>query len=167
MGSPKGAIWSTTMISPGTHPISISFIKISSFEKDFTIELGHDLATRAKNRFRNKSHVMVIEGDATEKLHEVFEKHDFNKSIVFLDGHFSEGITACGDLPEPAILELEYLAKHKKRILGIVIDDFRTFGVLEGFPSKAQLLASAECLFGPDGYEVSVLMDQVIIYKKA
>ena len=157
----------TTFVETGTFLGDTTNRTSGVFEKVFTIELGHDLATRAKNRFRNKSHVMVIEGDATEKLHEVFEKHDFNKSIVFLDGHFSEGITACGDLPEPAILELEYLAKHKKRILGIVIDDFRTFGVLEGFPSKAQLLASAECLFGPDGYEVSVLMDQVIIYKKA
>ena len=35
IGSPNGATWSTLIVSPGTHPISISFKKISLFSNDF------------------------------------------------------------------------------------------------------------------------------------
>ncbi len=135
------------------------------FEKVYTIELGHELAMRAKDRFKNNKNVVLIEGDAIVMLARVFEDYKFDNAIVFLDGHFSEGITACGEVAEPAIIELEFLAKHKQRIGGIVVDDFRTFGVVAGHPTKAQLLASAESLFGSDGYTVSVLMDQLLIYK--
>jgi hypothetical protein len=33
IGSPKGATWSTSMFSPGTHPISINFRYVSALVK--------------------------------------------------------------------------------------------------------------------------------------
>jgi hypothetical protein len=155
----------TTFVESGTFRGDTTNRASRVFGKVYTIELGHELAVQAKNRFRNKNNVVVVEGDATVMLPQVFENNKFDKAIVFLDGHFSDGVTACGDIPEPAIQELENLAKYRQRISAIVIDDFRTFGVLEGFPSKTQLIASAETLFGADGYKIAVVMDQMVIYK--
>lgn len=156
----------TTFVETGTFLGDTTRRAAAVFDKVYTIELGPDLAGRAKKIFRRQPCITVIEGDATHMLPEIFAKYEFDKAVVFLDGHFSEGITACGENPEPALEELEFLARHKNRISGIVIDDFRTFGALPGFPSKTKLIASAETLFASAGYTVSVILDQVVIFKK-
>jgi len=130
------------------------------FEKVYTIELDEKLAQKANKFLARKKNVEVIQGDATEKLAYVFN-HDVRDALVFLDGHFTGGDTACGDMPEPAIEELKLLSQFKKDIVAIIIDDFRLFGTEAGFPSKSSLFQSIEEYF--PGFKVNVALDQILI----
>ncbi len=93
----------------------------------------------------------------------VFSEEKLSDAVVFLDGHFSGGITARGSIPEPVLFELDILAQHQHRICGIVIDDFRLFGVEPGFPKKSELILAIERLFPRPHFDFKIHADQVII----
>ncbi|QSJ15280.1 hypothetical protein JYQ62_25985 [Nostoc sp. UHCC 0702] len=131
------------------------------FNKLYTIELDEKLAEQAKKYLSNNKNVEVIQGDASKILSDLLEIEEITNALVFLDGHFSGGLTACGEQPEPAVEELKILAKHKSKINCIIIDDFRSFGGDLGFPKKFELLKAAEEYF--DNYEITVHLDQLII----
>ncbi len=115
-----------------------------AFDTVLTVDLDAQLAALAakgRAKFRN---VTVYQGDAVTLLPQMLAHPGADKAVVFLDAHYCGGNTARGELPEPALDELDILARHRDRIVGIVIDDFRCVGVEEGFPTNAQLLAAAE-----------------------
>ncbi|MGJ5673019.1 MAG: O-methyltransferase [Nostochopsis sp.] len=131
------------------------------FSKLYTIELDENLAAQAKSFLSKNKNIEVIQGDALKILPKLLEREEIDNALVFLDGHFSGGITACGDSPEPAIEELKILAEHKSKIKCIIIDDFRSFGTEPGFPKKFELLKSVEEYFAK--YHITVHLDQLII----
>jgi hypothetical protein len=135
----------------------------SHFDNVYTIELDPALAEKAGKFLSAKKNVQVIQGDALEKLPEILTK-DIDDILVFLDGHFSGGVTACGSMPEPALEEIKILARFKEKIAAIIIDDFRLFGTEPGFPTKSNLFQTIEeCL--PE-FDVTVSLDQIIIVRK-
>lgn len=133
------------------------------FSNLYTIELDKKLAEKAKIFLAKKKNVEVIQGDVLEVLPKLLEREEINNSLVFLDAHFSGGITACGDLPEPATEELKILANHKSKIKCIIIDDFRSFGIEPRFPKKSELLKAAEEYF--DEYQITIHLDQLILVR--
>jgi hypothetical protein len=134
-----------------------------AFEQVVTIELDVELARRAAQFLARYPNVRVLQGDAAKLLPTIFAEPDHAEAIVFLDGHFSGGITAHGDIPEPALVELEILARYSQRICGIVIDDFRLFGLEPSFPKKSELILAIERLFPVPHFGFKVHADQVII----
>jgi Ribosomal RNA adenine dimethylase len=130
------------------------------FDAVYTIELDQKLADQASEFLRSKKNVEVLQGDALNVLPKILDKN-VRDILVFLDGHFSGGVTACGDLPEPAIEELKILAGAKDRIAAIIIDDFRLFGTEPGFPSKSALFKALEEYF--PSFRVTVSLDQILI----
>src|SRR5262249_43784864 len=115
-----------------------------NFHRVITIELNATLASLSRQYLRRYRNVTVIQGDAVDLLASVVADPDCTEAVVFLDGHFSGGITAKGNVPEPAILELEILSKFREKICGIVIDDFRCFGAGADVPTKSRLVACIE-----------------------
>jgi hypothetical protein len=138
----------------------------SAFERVLTIELDAKLASQAAAYLRRFSNVEVIQGDALKILPQIIGRDDANRAVVFLDGHFSGGDTALGEMPEPAIQELAILAQHKERICGIVVDDFRLFGVEPGFPGKSDLVAAVERSFPHLEFDLKVHADQLIVERR-
>lgn len=136
----------------------------SHFAKIYTIELDKGLAEQAKKHLSSRKNIEVIQGDAVKILPTVFLKDEHNDLLIFLDGHFSGGDTACGDLPEPAIEELKVLSPFRDKIAGIIIDDFRLFGTEPGFPSKSEIFKAIEQYFPHFG--VSVALDQILIFRE-
>ena len=134
----------------------------SVFDSIYTIELDPDLAHKAQSFLSRHPHIEVLQGDAVEKLESVLQKTD-QTVLVFLDGHFSGGDTACGDMPEPAIEELKILSRFREKVAGILIDDFRLFGTEPGFPSKSALFKAIEDYF--PGYRVDVALDQIHVFR--
>jgi hypothetical protein len=130
------------------------------FEAIYTIELDQELAEQASKFLSSKKHIEVIQGDALNALPKILEK-DISEILVFLDGHFSGGVTACGDLPEPAIEEIKILSAYREKIAAIIIDDFRLFGTEPGFPSKSALFQALEEYF--PSFRVNVSLDQIIV----
>ena len=136
------------------------------FDNVKTIELDEKLFSEASEFLKPHSNVEAIQGDGLVEIARIFEGAEINNAVVFLDGHFSGGVTAMGDLAEPAVEELAVLSKHRERIAGIVIDDFREFGLQNGWPMKWEIIRSAEELFGNHGYEVTVFLDQIVITRR-
>ena len=133
------------------------------FERVHTIELDPTLASRAAALLKHHTNVCVHQGDAAMLLPRIMAEDWAHDVVIFLDGHFSGDITARGDIPEPAVLELVALKAYRDRICGVVVDDFRLFGTEPGFPTKAELLAAAESSFPFPSFSATVHADQLII----
>ncbi|OGI19092.1 MAG: hypothetical protein A3B68_07810 [Candidatus Melainabacteria bacterium RIFCSPHIGHO2_02_FULL_34_12] len=136
------------------------------FNKVYTIELDPTLAQNAKNYLATRKNVTVIEGDGLKILKEIFKSEQITNAIIFLDGHYSGGITACGDIPEPAVEEISVLSQYKDKIGAIIIDDFRVFGSENNIPTKSELFKSVENKFGYNEFEINVYLDQLLVIRK-
>ncbi len=137
------------------------------FKKVWTVELDPTLCAEARGYLKGCPNVTVLEGDGLIELRKFLKTTEARRLVVFLDGHFSGGETACGDLPEPALEEIAVLAEHREAICGFIVDDFREFGTQPGFPAKWELIHSIETLFGAHGYELAVHLDQVVVRRKS
>jgi hypothetical protein len=135
------------------------------FDHVYTIELDMALAAESTQYLADRKNVEVIQGDGLVKLPEIMARPDVKDVLVFLDGHFSEGITAKGEHAEPAVLEVIALAPFKDKLRAIVVDDFRLFGTCEGYPHKSALVRSIEEHF--PGWNLTVHLDQVIVTRPA
>jgi hypothetical protein len=136
------------------------------FKRVFTIELDSELATKAASHLKRFVNVEVFQGDAVMWLPQLIVREDVQDLVVFLDAHFSGGKTALGDVPEPALLELEILGRHLDKICGIIVDDFRLFGVESGFPAKSELISVAERLFPYPRFDLKIHADQLLIQRR-
>lgn len=154
----------TQFIETGTYRGVTSRRAARIFRKVLTIELDPTLAAESRRQLSDLRHVEVIEGDAMKELPKLLARPDVTDTIIFLDGHFSGSGTALGDMAEPAVEEITMLAAAREKILGIVIDDFRDFG-RPGFPAKSQLLEAIERHFLPHGYDMTVFLDQVLVWR--
>jgi hypothetical protein len=155
----------TVLIEAGTYRGVTSARCSCVFDRVYTIELDTKLAGLAKTYLARRKNVTVIQGNALQVIPELLKNRELKNVLLFLDGHFSGGETACGDIPEPAAEELKLVAAYKDKIRAIVIDDFRSFGTEPTFPKKSDLLKSAEELFG-SAFNIAVFLDQLIITPK-
>jgi hypothetical protein len=135
-----------------------------SFDSVITMELDPALFKQAKAYLSQRKNVLCLEGDALKILPSVLERNDVRDALVFLDGHFSGGVTAHGELAEPACEEIIVLAKHRDKINAVVVDDFRCFGRDKGWPKRSALLETIEKSFG-DAFDYTVHLDQVLIWR--
>ena len=93
----------------------------------FSIELAPKLYADAAAAFAGVPHVTIIEGDATQHVPRLVADLD-EPPLIFLDGHYSCGETACGDEIEPALTIIRLLADQGVPPgTTIVIDDLRSF----------------------------------------
>jgi hypothetical protein len=156
-------VGATCLIETGTF-LGVTAARCArSFDTVLTVELDAQLAARAAKVLAGLRNVTVYHGDAVTLLPQMLAHPGAGKTVVFLDAHYCGGNSARGDVPEPALAELDILASHRDRIVGIVIDDFRCFGVEDGFPTKAQLLAAAEAHFPHPTFAIRALCDQIVI----
>jgi hypothetical protein len=136
----------------------------SHFEQVHTIELDAELARKATDFLRPQKNVCVHQGDALEILPLILQR-DMSDILIFLDGHYSGGETACGSMPEPAIEEINIISYFKTKVKAIIIDDFRLFGAEQGFPSKSNLFKAIEEQL-PE-FELVVHLDQILITRRS
>lgn len=131
------------------------------FDRVFTVELDRQLAADAAVYLRRWPNIELFQGDALTVVPSILSRGDVEDVLIFLDGHFSGGVTALGEMSEPAVEELRLLGAFRSKIRGIIIDDFRGFGVYEDWPAKSSLFRVLEEQF--PGFDVMVHLDQVIV----
>jgi hypothetical protein len=108
------------------------------FDALTTIELDSKLAAKAKQRFKDSPKIRVVQGDSGRRLPEILTT--FNEPALFwLDGHYSGGVTAKGDVDTPIVAELTHLFSAEPRNHVILIDDARLFGTASDYPSIAKI----------------------------
>ncbi len=135
------------------------------FRRVVTIEIDGSLAQEAKQFLKNTSNVEVVQGDVIDSLPDILDRDDMQDVLVYLDGHFSGGITGKGKSDEPACDAINILSEYRHKLSAIIVDDFREFG-RPGVPTKSDLIDACEYFFGDDT-RLIVHLDQVIVCRDA
>ena len=106
--------WQTNIfIETGTYMGDTIYNMISEFNKIYSIELSEKYVNYATKRFENNNKVTIIHGDSTLMLKSIL--NEVNDSVFFwLDGHWSGGDTAKGNLDCPLIEEITIINESCK-----------------------------------------------------
>jgi hypothetical protein len=112
-----------------------------------SVEIDERLHEMAQRRFDGTPNVELVRGDALERVPPLVAGLA-EPPLVWLDGHFSRGVTGSGEIAEPGPEILDELGK-----LGVpagttlVVDDLRLFGREPTFPSLPRLVEHAQRAF--------------------
>jgi hypothetical protein len=101
---------------------------VSKFiDQNHTIELSAEIYKKTSSRLNHIPNIDFHFGDSGKMLVDIISK--INEPICFwLDGHYSEGITAKGDKDTPIIEELVAISNSKLRDQHVIlVDDARLF----------------------------------------
>lgn len=126
------------MVETGTYAGDMVAAMQAQFERLISIELSEQLHREAVARFSHLPHVEILQGDSGRVLAELCPKLS-GRVLFWLDGHYSGGITACGDQPSPIMAELDAIYGNPKIEPVIVIDDARCFEGVDGYPTLREL----------------------------
>ena len=121
------------LIETGTYRGDMIFAQLARFDSIFSIELSEKLYKKAVKRFRNYKQVHLFKGDSGVILNEVM-KQISAPAILWLDGHYSGGITAKGEKECPIWEELTTVIKNKQPHI-LLIDDARLFTGENDYPT--------------------------------
>jgi len=149
----------TSVVEIGTYK-GVTTRRLSSiFDQVVTVEIDAALHAQAVDRLKRKANVRLIHGDGVSALPAIAK--EVSEAVLFLDGHFSGGDTGLGDEPEPILKELDAIKANLSSFVAIVIDDFRLFGVDNGWPKKSEVIAKLENTLADD-WQIMVMNDQFI-----
>jgi FkbM family methyltransferase len=103
-----------------------------------TIELSEALYRKACERFADTPNVTCHHGDSGRLLGDILDGFG-RPAVLWLDGHYSMGETAKGDLETPIVAELGAIFVRKDRGHVVLIDDARCFGTFPDYPTLAEV----------------------------
>lgn len=125
-----------------------------------SIEIDHDLVDHAKQRFNNYKNISIKSGDSSVVLKTIERDLSQGRTVFWLDGHYSGGVTGRGKLECPILCELENIQQYcRETNSSILIDDARLFGKDKDYPDLLELRKYVAKLF-PDS---SMVVDNDII----
>lgn len=127
----------SVFIETGTYMGDMIWAQRNNFTNLYSIELGIDLWKAACNRFKNFDHIEIIQGDSGKVLTSLISKLN-NGAIFWLDGHYSAGITAKGELECPIYGELDAIRNSPLNHI-LLIDDARLFVGKHDYPTIQEL----------------------------
>lgn len=108
------------------------------FERIESIEVEPYLHDQAVRRFRSMPHVTIHLGDSANVLPAIVPTLR-GKTLYWLDGHYSAGITGAGVSHCPVFAELDAIFSLSNEPFVIVIDDARCFGTDPAYPTVADV----------------------------
>ena len=123
-----------TFVETGTHRGAMVWAVRNKFDKIYSIELDQSLFEKASQKFSKYKHVEIIHGDSGKEIIKVLNKIN-DPCLFWLDGHFSEGITARGEKDTPIEEELSHIYSHNLKNHVILIDDARLFDGQNDYPA--------------------------------
>lgn len=115
-----------TFIETGTYLAETIFALEPFFDKLYTCEIKPEFWQGAKSRYSGDK-ISFLLGDST-KTFESLLPNITDKSIFFLDGHWSAGNTGKGEKDCPLYEELDLINRLYVPEAIIIIDDCRLFG---------------------------------------
>jgi hypothetical protein len=126
-----------TLVETGTYLGDMVYAQRKLFKKIYTIELSEQLYEMCVKRLKKYKNIQVIQGDSGVVLASVVKEIN-EKTIFWLDGHYSGGITAKGETESPVMQELKTILESNIEHI-ILIDDAREFNGTSDYPSIQEL----------------------------
>jgi len=114
------------LIETGTYLGDTVEASKDQFRRIYSVELSAQLAKLTKRRFQHDEHITILQGDSEQVLPVLLSEMQ-EPCLFWLDGHYSEGITALGKSVTPILGELETILAHPVQDHVILIDDAREF----------------------------------------
>lgn len=121
------------LVETGTFQGEMVEAQRRNFKKIYSIELSNDFYKNAVEKFRRFDHIQIIEGDSSIKLKEVTKQIN-EPALFWLDGHYSGGNTAKGELNCPIYGELDTIFSTSFDHV-LVIDDAKDFNGTQDYPT--------------------------------
>ncbi len=125
-------------IETGTHLGDTTWGVRDSFDKLYTIEIEPNFAAHARCRFRNEPRITVLEGDSARVLQKLIPTIK-DCCLIFLDAHFSGGISGKGEGNTPFRDEMMAIASSAIKNHIILIDDARDYTGENGYPTQEEV----------------------------
>lgn len=123
----------SVFVETGTYLGEMVEIMKPHFEKIYSIELNPSLYRTAVKKFKEDSHITILQGDSGEVL-PVILKELHEPCLFWLDAHYSAGITAKAEVFTPVNNELKAILAHEVKDHVILIDDAKDFNGEDGYP---------------------------------
>jgi hypothetical protein len=130
----------TTLIETGTYLGDTIYSQKNNFTNIISIELSSRFFKAARTRFKKYSHIRICFGNSGELLPEIMPGIR-NRSLIWLDGHYSGRLTARGDTESPVFKELDAIFNNNELLHVILIDDARLFIGKRDYPTIDELEA--------------------------
>lgn len=129
----------STLVESGTYLGDMVDAVKRYFRTIYSIELDEGLHERAKRKFGQFHHILLLRGDSAQVLPRVMDRiHE--PCLFWLDAHYSGGITAKGELETPIIHELRQILSHPLAAKHVIlIDDARNFVGANDYPTLQQV----------------------------
>jgi len=115
-----------SFIESGTHIGTTIFAMEPHFSTLFTIEFSEKYYSETKNRY-NGSKINFLLGDSSVVFSTLLPTLS-DKTIFFLDAHWSSGDTGRSEKDCPLVEEITHINNLFKQEAIIIIDDYRLFG---------------------------------------
>jgi hypothetical protein len=125
------------LVETGTYLGDMVEAQRDRFEKIYSVELSKKLFQRAVKRFKSYSHINILNGDSGIVLNKILPEIS-SPALFWLDGHYSEGITAKGVKECPVVEELQAILKSDLYHI-ILIDDARLFNGTHDYPTLNEI----------------------------
>jgi len=131
------------LVETGTYRGDMVAAMRAHFSRIYSIELDGALCADAQKRFARQPHITILQGDSGVVLGRLLP--EITESCLFwLDGHYSEGVTAKGEHNTPIRQELDAISRHMSLAQDVVlIDDARCFTGQDDYPRLAEVQAWA------------------------
>lgn len=126
------------LVESGTYLGDMMEAQKERFDLLFSIELSPDLWKQAVARFKGQEHVTILQGDSGRVMSNLVPGLNA-RTLFWLDGHYSGGITAKGDKECPVDAELDAIIGDNARQHIILIDDARLFNGTHDYPEYGAL----------------------------
>jgi hypothetical protein len=133
----------TTFVETGTYRGDTLAVLCKRVDRAVSIELDERLADLARHRFAGSPNVEIVTGDSGAVLPEIVDGLT-GPALFWLDGHFSDGVTALGSQSTPIEQELRTVLRPDGPEHVVLIDDARLFDGTDGYPPLDRVRALAE-----------------------
>lgn len=135
------------LVESGTHLGDTVAFFLPHARRIVSVEVEPKLYEAAAARFAADTSVELILGDALDIVPQLLQLVDA-PPLVWLDGHFSGGVTGRGQQVEPAGTIIHRLGRIRiPPGTTLVIDDLRLFGFDPTFPTLDELVTVARSSF--------------------
>lgn len=126
------------LVETGTYLGEMVSAMEGKFSKIYSIEIVEELYCKNVEKFKNNSDINLCCGDSSKVLKTICEKCN-KRTLFWLDGHYSGGITGKGEKECPIWEELDSIFRYMEVPFVILIDDARCFVGRQSYPTLEEL----------------------------